>query len=241
MFPGTREAGIQNRNLKVFTLIELLVVVAIIAVLVSILLPTLSKAREHTRRVQCAANIRQIGTMFLAYAQDYSVFPSGYPWASGPELFYMNLETARTLQKYGLTANVTIQGNMTGYWSGIWNCPSNPGRVRGLREDLGAFYNDHHMIQTHLSGNSGYKGFLSPKKPEDPLGPIIADSWSSWVSSPNLWFTNHGFYTPEGYNQCFSDGHVKWFLCSEFQGNSVTGWTYHRGPSSIQYYWIEKY
>ncbi len=224
-----------------FTLIELLVVVAIIAVLVSILLPALSNARERTRRVQCAGHLRQIGTAFLAYAHEYSVFPSGYPWPSGPEPFYMDLETARVLLKYGLTGNVTVQNNMAGYWSGIWNCPSNPGRVRGLREDKNAFYNDHHMIQTHLSGNPGYNGSLSPKRPEDPLGPIIADIWACWVSSPELWYTNHGVYDLQGYNQCFSDGHVKWFFCSEFQGDSVTGWTYHRANSSIRFYWIEKY
>jgi prepilin-type N-terminal cleavage/methylation domain-containing protein len=55
---------------KSFTLIELLVVVAIIAVLVSILLPGLNKAREAARRTRCMANQRQIGMAFHSYAQD---------------------------------------------------------------------------------------------------------------------------------------------------------------------------
>jgi prepilin-type N-terminal cleavage/methylation domain-containing protein len=52
---------------KGFTLIELLVVVAIIALLVSILLPALGKAKELTRRVACAANLRGIGQSLAMY------------------------------------------------------------------------------------------------------------------------------------------------------------------------------
>ncbi len=57
---------------KCFTLIELLVVVAIIAVLVAILLPALSQAREHAKRVICSNNLRYIGTRLMEYAQDYN-------------------------------------------------------------------------------------------------------------------------------------------------------------------------
>lgn len=56
------------RSRRGFTLIELLVVVAIIALLISILLPSLSKARETSRMVKCMAVQKQMGQAYIMYA-----------------------------------------------------------------------------------------------------------------------------------------------------------------------------
>ncbi len=68
-----------KKRLRGFTLIELLVVIAIIALLISILLPSLSRARELSKRLVCASNTKGIGTSGKIYAND-----NGEKWPTPP-------------------------------------------------------------------------------------------------------------------------------------------------------------
>src|SRR5918995_4805250 len=60
-----------HRNFRGFTLVELLVVIGIIALLVSMLLPALNKAREAANRAYCLSNLRQLNTMLRMYGNLY--------------------------------------------------------------------------------------------------------------------------------------------------------------------------
>ncbi len=73
------------KRLRAFTLIELLVVIAIIALLVSILMPSLQKAKELAKDVVCRSNQKSIFYAIMLYAQDSDDF---YPYTSAPPYGY---------------------------------------------------------------------------------------------------------------------------------------------------------
>jgi prepilin-type N-terminal cleavage/methylation domain-containing protein len=73
----------RNDKRAAFTLIELLVVIAIIALLISILLPSLGKARKAARTTLCHSNMRQFGEALHNYACDWKATSSAFSWKPG--------------------------------------------------------------------------------------------------------------------------------------------------------------
>lgn len=100
-----------NRVLIGFTLIEVLVVVAIIALLVAILLPSLKAAKDQAKRTDCASNLHQIGVALTMYVNAHKEnLPPLYRTSSVFTTYYMRHTSAGTIN-LGLLANARYANN----------------------------------------------------------------------------------------------------------------------------------
>lgn len=110
----------QNR-VSGFTLVELLVVIGIIALLISILLPSLNKARKAAASVQCASNMRQAGMYLQMYADDFK------GWLA-PQVELKSASTGNQVNWMTYISEVYQKNTYTAQWDtrrppGMWACP----------------------------------------------------------------------------------------------------------------------
>jgi prepilin-type N-terminal cleavage/methylation domain-containing protein/prepilin-type processing-associated H-X9-DG protein len=123
-----------------FTLIELLVVIAIIALLVSILMPSLNRAKKQTQATVCLSNLKQWGVMFTMYAQDYNQsLPAGWNngtmWMVDLMAYYQGGDDVRLCPSAKIFLH-NIPGNVPGTFT-AWGKYGHPGYFDGWTPDWG--------------------------------------------------------------------------------------------------------
>ncbi len=206
-----------------FTLVELLVVIGIIAVLIAILMPVLSQAREHARRTVCASNLRQQGMCFWMYAQEHKgAYPTPVtPFSRGDWPF--GAMVVNYVAPPNLPAGQALLVNY-GYLTDarLLYCPSGDENWVSYQSN----WNPNDWVQTYV-GYPCWEGYRSTQDSANVLPGLVADSPidssdrllagdlitvarnnGTQVLGPNNHYRHD--QTPAGGNLLYNDGSVRW-------------------------------